>query len=69
MGALGSMLDPKMISTPQVVVVELCKDRVGLMLNPEGPRGAQLWNARRVFISGLPGEEGWPPESQILSGG
>ena len=52
----------------QVVVVELCKDRVGLMLNPEGPKGAQLWNSRRVSISGVPSEPGWPQEEQILSG-
>ena len=50
-------------------MVELCKDRVGLMLNPEGPKGAQLWNSRRVSITGLPSEPGWPQEAQILSGG
>lgn len=49
-------------------MVELCRDRVGLMLNPEGPKGAQLWNTRRVIISGLPSQEGWPKESQVLSG-
>ena len=38
------------------------------MLNPEGPKGAQLWNSRRVSITGLPGEQGWPREAQVLSG-
>ena len=48
--------------------MELCKDRVGLMLNPDGPQGMQLWNSRRITLSGLPQAEGWPTEEVILSG-
>ena len=52
----------------QVVVVELCRDRVGLMLNPDGPMGVQLWNSRQLSISGLPKADSWPTEREVLSG-
>lgn len=54
--------------TNQVVVVELCKDRLGLMLNPDGPRDLQLWNSRRVSMTGLPTADGWPTDQEVLSG-
>ena len=43
-------------------------DRVGLMMNPDGPRDVQLWVSRKFQISGLPSAEGWPFESDLLSG-
>lgn len=52
----------------QVVLVELCKDRLGLMLNPDGPVGVQLWNSRQLMLTGLPGADGWPCQEEILSG-
>lgn len=52
----------------QVVLVELCKDRVGLMLNPDGPKGVQLWTSRQMSVSGLPKSEGWPSQKEILQG-
>ena len=57
-----------MLSILQVVLVELCRDRVGLMLNPDGPQGVQLWNSRQLNVVGLPTKEGWPSEKEILSG-
>lgn len=52
----------------QVVLVELCKDRIGLMLNPDGPGGVQLWNARQIRMPGLPTADYWPSEADLLSG-
>ena len=37
---------------PEVAVLELCKDRVGLLLPQK--RGPQLWHAREVRLLGLP---------------
>lgn len=52
----------------QVVLVELCKDRVGLMLNPDGPVGVQLWNSRQLKVTGLPTADGWPSQEDLISG-
>lgn len=54
--------------TQQVVLVEVCMDRVGLMMNPDGPRDVQLWASRKFQISGLPNADGWPSEDHLLSG-
>lgn len=52
----------------QVVLVEVCRDRVGLLMNPDSPRDLQLWVSRRLYVSGLPKAEGWPCEAELLSG-
>ena len=52
----------------QVVLVELCKDRVNLMMNPDGPKALQMWNTRRIRFTGCPKSEGWPSEEELLSG-
>ena len=41
---------------PEVAVLELCKDRVGLLLPQK--RGPQLWHAPEVRLLGLPSPSG-----------
>ena len=45
---------------PNAVLIELCSDRVGLLMDPNGPSGAQMWASRTVSISGLPDHPAWP---------
>lgn len=52
---------------PDVIGVELCKDRVGLLVDasPES-EATNLWHARKVTIEGLPGyDEAFPTEGQL----
>jgi len=51
---------------PEVVMVELCKDRVGLLVDyqPES-QASNLWHSRKVFIEGLPTEPEWPTAQQL----
>ncbi|GMH40648.1 hypothetical protein BSKO_08552 [Bryopsis sp. KO-2023] len=51
---------------PEVVLVELCKDRVGL-LTDRNTQGTQTWHARKVSMTGASMGEGWPSEKEILS--
>ncbi|KAK9837254.1 hypothetical protein WJX81_002082 [Elliptochloris bilobata] len=53
---------------PDVVLVELCKDRLGLLVEPvQRRRGAQLWHTRRVTLKGLPEAPGWPGAERLLA--
>ncbi|CAL5220498.1 g2527 [Coccomyxa viridis] len=51
---------------PDVVLLELCKDRLRLLLDQENS-GKQLWHTPRVPISGLPKKEHWPKAQQLVS--
>ena len=48
--------------------MELCKDRVGLLMSPDGPRGAQLWNTRSTIMVDMPQADGWPTPLEVLAG-
>ncbi|CAL8464277.1 g3812 [Coccomyxa elongata] len=51
---------------PDVVVLELCKDRLRLLLDQENP-GKRLWHTPRVKISGIPEGDAWPSPEQLIS--
>lgn len=51
---------------PEVVMVELCKDRVGLLADGRVEAQAKnLWHVRKVQIEGLPTSDEWPTESSL----
>lgn len=50
---------------PDTVMVELCKDRVGLLAT-EPPAGERQWHAPAVRISGIPEKVGFPEDSDLL---
>lgn len=57
-----------LISTvkPQVVMLELCKDRLPLLMDPDSPP-PQIWHTRRVRFNGLPEDPGYPSAEEILA--
>ncbi|KAG2427850.1 hypothetical protein HXX76_012171 [Chlamydomonas incerta] len=57
---------------PEVVAVELCKERSGLLVDPEDAATApKVWHSRKVQIEGLPDDEAsagcWPSSEQLQS--
>lgn len=50
---------------PDTVMVEVCKDRVGLLAT-EPPSGERMWHAPAVRISGIPDKSGFPAASDLL---
>ncbi|CAG9461069.1 unnamed protein product [Pedinophyceae sp. YPF-701] len=54
---------------PDAVMLELCKNRTTLMVEPDvtGAAPDQLWHAPAVSISGLPTGAGWPTEQELLA--
>ncbi|KAF6254495.1 hypothetical protein COO60DRAFT_1703286 [Scenedesmus sp. NREL 46B-D3] len=53
---------------PEVVMVELCKDRIGLLVDPVNPdRRLETWHCRKVSLDGVPADDPlWPQEGQLL---
>lgn len=52
---------------PDIVLVELCKERVPLLVNPDEP-APSLWHAACQSVSGVPaGRPGWPSAAQLLA--
>jgi len=54
---------------PDVVLVELCKDRLGLLLPPKAGagRGPTLWHAAATRLAGVPTDPGWPAPDALLA--
>ncbi|KAG2452693.1 hypothetical protein HYH02_002925 [Chlamydomonas schloesseri] len=57
---------------PEVVAVELCKERSGLLVDPEDAATApKVWHSRKIQIEGLPDDEAskgcWPSSEQLQS--
>ncbi|PNW74532.1 hypothetical protein CHLRE_12g492350v5 [Chlamydomonas reinhardtii] len=55
---------------PEVVAVELCKERSGLLVDPEDAATApKVWHSRKIQIEGLPEDEAskgcWPSSEQL----
>jgi len=51
---------------PDVLLLELCRDRVGLLIPPD--RGPSVWHAPRVELVGVPAEGGgWPAADALLA--
>lgn len=51
---------------PEVVMVELCKDRVGLLVDDQVEKQAtNLWHTRKVLIEGLPEDPAWPTADEL----
>lgn len=51
---------------PEVVLLELCRDRVDLLIDPDAPP-RQIWHSRRVRVNGLPEGEGYPSQQQLVA--
>eukprot|EP00775_Hariotina_reticulata_P012413 gene12413-12548_t len=52
---------------PDVVMVELCKERLALLVDPENPdRRAETWHCRQVSLEGVPEDPLWPGTAQLL---
>eukprot|EP00892_Ulva_mutabilis_P007045 jgi/Ulvmu1/4712/UM002_0443.1 len=51
---------------PDVVMIEVCKDRLGLLATPFPP-GEQVWHTPSVRISGIPDLPGFPKADDLLS--
>ncbi|GAB4818160.1 hypothetical protein N2152v2_005206 [Parachlorella kessleri] len=51
---------------PDIVLVELCKERVPLLVNPDDPPPG-LWYSSRLTVSGLPAGPGWPSSAQLVA--
>lgn len=51
---------------PDVVMIEVCKDRLGLLATPF-PRGERVWHTPSVRISGIPDLPGFPTTEELLS--
>lgn len=47
-------------------MLELCKDRVGLLIDPDSPP-PQIWHTRRVRFNGLPAHAGYPSAEDIIA--
>ncbi|KAG2492108.1 hypothetical protein HYH03_009599 [Edaphochlamys debaryana] len=54
---------------PDVVAVELCKERLGLMLDPvQAATPPKVWHSRKILIEGIPEDgEPWPSQEQLRS--
>ncbi|KAL6762267.1 hypothetical protein V8C86DRAFT_2518932 [Haematococcus lacustris] len=51
---------------PEVLGLELCKDRLGLLVDgQEDSVARQLWHCRRIMVEGLPAGPEWPKEEQV----
>jgi len=50
---------------PDIVMVELCKERTGLLVDQTFASGG-LWHTPKVTIKGLPTGDGWPAEDLLL---
>eukprot|EP00879_Flechtneria_rotunda_P015305 GHRR01015999.1.p1 GENE.GHRR01015999.1~~GHRR01015999.1.p1 ORF type:complete len:671 (+),score=251.32 GHRR01015999.1:265-2277(+) len=52
---------------PEVVMVELCKDRLGLLIDSDNPdRRQETWHCRKVSIQGVPADDPlWPTAAQL----
>ncbi|KAL4858448.1 TraB domain-containing protein [Chlorella vulgaris] len=50
---------------PDIVLVELCKDRTGLLVDPDAPP-PQTWYTPRFSLTGLPTAPGWPTSDQLM---
>lgn len=50
---------------PDVVMVEVCKDRVGLLAT-EPPSGDRMWHAPSVRINGIPDLPGFPDADDLI---
>jgi hypothetical protein len=53
-----------------IVLLELCKDRTGLLVDPDAPQ-PQTWYTPRLQLTGLPAAgtaaaAGWPSAAQLL---
>ncbi len=46
-------------------MLELCKDRLPLLMDPDSPP-PQIWHTRRVQFNGLPEEPGYPTAEEII---
>uniref|UniRef100_A0A7S0RDT8 Uncharacterized protein n=1 Tax=Chlamydomonas leiostraca TaxID=1034604 RepID=A0A7S0RDT8_9CHLO len=54
---------------PDVVGVELCKDRVGLLVDTSTDTPMNLlWHCRKIMIDGLPSAPEWPTWEQLAPG-
>uniref|UniRef100_A0A383WD58 Uncharacterized protein n=1 Tax=Tetradesmus obliquus TaxID=3088 RepID=A0A383WD58_TETOB len=53
---------------PEVVMVELCKERLGLLVDPVNPeRRLDTWHCRKVMLDGVPADDPlWPQQTQLL---
>lgn len=51
---------------PDVVMIEICKDRLGLLATPF-PGGERVWHTPSVRISGIPDLPGFPKGEDLLS--
>ena len=47
-------------------MVELCKERTGLLLDPNAAGGSSTWHTNTVAINGLPQGKGWPSAEDLL---
>ncbi|GIL84546.1 hypothetical protein Vretimale_14392 [Volvox reticuliferus] len=55
---------------PDVVAVELCKERAELLVDPQdAAKPPKIWHSRKVQVEGLPVDESdiWPSEETLLS--
>jgi hypothetical protein len=48
-----------------IVLVELCKDRTGLLVDPDAPP-PPTWYTPRFSLTGLPTAPGWPTAVQLM---
>lgn len=51
---------------PDAVLLELCKDRVPLLVDPTAP-SPSVWHARSVSTKGIPTDKGWPSATELGS--
>lgn len=57
---------------PEVVAVELCKERLGLLVDPEEElKGPKVWHSRKIRVEGLPAADTpeaaeWPSQEELL---
>lgn len=53
---------------PDVVMVELCKDRLPLLVEPTKDAPVRrIWHSRKVVLDGLPPDPEWPRPAQLRS--
>ncbi|MEW5308708.1 MAG: hypothetical protein WDW38_000646 [Sanguina aurantia] len=56
-----------LLTHPEIVAVELCKERLGLLVGSgEEDMARSTWHSRKVAIEGLPKGSVWPSEQQLL---
>lgn len=51
---------------PDIVLLELCKERVPLLVNPDDPPPT-LWHSSRQRLVGLPAGASWPAAAELLA--